>query len=277
MTAVFLQFKKEDETTDAILHVTTCAVPLRLPGCGGAPPARLFCRQGAKVVVADIHDERGSSVCTELGQTASYVRCDVTDEDDIRRAVDHAVDNFGQLDIMFNNAGITGAGKARITDNTKEDFLHVLSINLLGVFLGTKHAARVMVPAGSGSILSMASTAAVTAGLASHAYTSSKHGVVGLTRNAAAELGRRGVRVNCLSAATVATAMATGFMGMGEEEVEAVMEEKGNLRGVVLKAEDVARAALFLCSDEGRFVSGHNLVLDGGLTAVNPNFDFFKV
>ncbi|PKA66819.1 Momilactone A synthase [Apostasia shenzhenica] len=244
----------------------------------GACTARLFCSEGAKVVITDIQDELGRALCDELGPAASYIHCDVTVEEDVGRAVDYAVQKFGNLDIMFNSAGITGSSKRRIVDNDKSDFERVLAVNLVGPFVCTKHAAHVMLPAGRGCIVNMASTAAVVAGIAPHAYACSKHGVVGLTRNAAAELGRHGIRVNCVSAATVATPLATGFMGMSAEELEAGLLAWGSLKGVAaLKAEDVARAVLFLVSDDGRFLSGHNLVVDGGLTAVNPNFDFFKV
>lgn len=241
----------------------------------GACTARHFCQRGAYVVVADIQDEVGSSICAEIGLAASYIHCDVTDEDDVRGAVDHAVHKFGKLDIMFNSAGITGSFKRNIVENEKAEMEHVLAVNLVGPFLGTKHAARVMVPARRGSIVSMSSTAALTAGISPHAYACSKHGVVGLTRNAAAELGRYGIRVNCVSAAALATPLAMSFTGLSSEELEAAVEARGNLRGISLKAEDIAKAVLFLASDDAGFVSGHNLVVDGGLTAVNPNFDMF--
>ncbi|KAK8940609.1 Momilactone A synthase [Platanthera zijinensis] len=242
----------------------------------GACTARHFCQRGAYVVVADVQDELGRSVCAELGPAASYIHCEVTDEGDVRGAVDHAVNKFGKLDIMFNNAGITGSFKQNIVDNEKADMEYVLAVNLVGPFLGTKHAARVMVPARRGSIVSMSSTASLSAGISPHAYACSKHGVVGLTRNAAAELGRYGIRVNCVSAAALATPLALRFTGLTGEELEASIEARGNLKGIHLKAEDIAKAVLFLASDDARFVSGHNLVVDGGLTAVNPNFDIFN-
>ncbi|KAG0481047.1 hypothetical protein HPP92_011905 [Vanilla planifolia] len=244
----------------------------------GACTALLFCQHGAKVVVADIQGELGAAVCSEIGDSASFIHCDVTVEDDIRRTVDHAVSKFGGLDVMFNNAGIAGpADKRSITQYEKADFERVMAVNVVGPFLGTKHAARAMMArARRGSIVSMASVAAVCAGIAPHAYACSKHGVVGLTRNAAAELGRYGVRVNCISAATLATPLATRFMGCTTEELEAAADAKANLKGVTLKTEDIARAVLFLASDDARFISGHNLIVDGGITAVNPNFDWFK-
>ncbi|ONK65930.1 uncharacterized protein A4U43_C06F2450 [Asparagus officinalis] len=113
----------------------------------GESTARLFCRHGAKVVIADVQDELGESVCGDLGAAASFIHCDVTNEDDISKAVDHAVEKFGQLDVMLNNAGIAGSPVSSVVDSQKSDFERVLSINLVGAFLGTKHAARVMIPA----------------------------------------------------------------------------------------------------------------------------------
>jgi NAD(P)-dependent dehydrogenase (short-subunit alcohol dehydrogenase family) len=136
----------------------------------GERTARLFVKHGASVVIADIQDELGASLCAELGpEVSSYVRCDVTSEEDVAGAVDHAVARFGKLDIMFNNAGIGGAPCHNIRENTKEDFERVLAVNLVGPFLGTKHAARVMVPARRGCIIGTSSLASTVGGVASHA------------------------------------------------------------------------------------------------------------
>uniref|UniRef100_A0A0D3FVH0 Momilactone A synthase n=1 Tax=Oryza barthii TaxID=65489 RepID=A0A0D3FVH0_9ORYZ len=244
----------------------------------GECTARLFVKHGAQVVVADIQDEAGARLCAELGSaTASYVRCDVTSEDDVAAAVDHAVARYGKLDVMFNNAGIGGAACHSILDSTKADFDRVLAVNLTGPFLGTKHAARVMVAAGRGGcIIGTASLASAVAGTASHAYTCAKRALVGLTENAAAELGRHGIRVNCVSPAAAATPLATGYVGLEGEAFEAAMEAVANLKGVRLRVEDIAAAVLFLASDDARYVSGHNLLIDGGCSIVNPSFGIFK-
>ncbi|KAL5216674.1 hypothetical protein ABZP36_008075 [Zizania latifolia] len=243
----------------------------------GECTARLFVRHGARVVVVDIQDELGARLCAELGEgSASYVRCDVTSEEDVAAAVDHAVARFGKLDVMFNNAGIGGAGCHRILESTKADFERVLAVNLVGPFLGTKHAARVMVPARGGCIIGTASLASAVAGAASHGYTCAKRALVGLTENAAAELGRHGIRVNCVSPAAAATPLAMGYVGLEGEAFEAAVEAVANLKGVGLRVEDIAAAVLFLASDDARYISGHNLLIDGGFSVVNPSFGIFK-
>ncbi|XVF55803.1 hypothetical protein PTKIN_Ptkin06aG0066200 [Pterospermum kingtungense] len=243
----------------------------------GQCTAKVFAHHGAKIVIADIQEELGHSVCETIGPSScSYVHCDVTDENHIKNAVDKAVATHGKLDIMFNNAGIADPNKARIIDNEKSDFERVISINVTGVFLGMKHAARVMVPARSGCIISTSSISSLLGASASHAYCASKHAVLGLTRNAAVELGQFGIRVNCLSPYALATPLATGFVGVNDEELEKVMCSLANLKGVTLKAEDVANAALYLASEEGRYISGHNLFIDGGFSVVNPSFRMFQ-
>ncbi|XP_030949167.1 secoisolariciresinol dehydrogenase-like [Quercus lobata] len=239
--------------------------------------AKVFVHHGAKVVIADIQDELGHSVIEALGSSnALYVHCDVTDEAQIKNAVDKAVATYGKLDIMFNNAGIADENKVRIIDNEKADFERVLSVNVTGVFLGIKHASQAMIPARSGSIISTSSISSYVGGAASYSYTCSKHAVVGLTKNAAVELGQFGIRVNCLSPYALATPLATKFVGVDDETLENVMNSLANLKGVTLKAEDVANAALFLASDESRYVSGHNLLIDGGFSIVNPSFNMFQ-
>ncbi|CAI0391469.1 unnamed protein product [Linum tenue] len=240
--------------------------------------ARVFAHHGAKVVIADIQDDLGQSVVADtLGRSNStYVRCDVTDEAQVKDAVDKAVSTYGKLDIMFNNAGISDPNKPRIVDNEKADFDRVLSVNVTGVFLGMKHAARVMIPRRSGAIISTASISCAMGGAASHAYCSAKHAVLGLTRNAAVELGQFGIRVNCLAPYAMATPLATKFVGLPDEELEGAMNALANLKGVTLKTEDVANAALFLASDEGRYVSGHSLVVDGGFSVHNTAFRIFN-
>ncbi|CAN1134042.1 Secoisolariciresinol dehydrogenase (Fragment) [Linum perenne] len=239
--------------------------------------ARVFTHHGAKVVIADVQDELGQSVVSDnLGRSNStYVHCDVTDESQVKSAVDAAVSTYGKLDIMFNNAGIADPNKPRIADVDKRDFDRVLSVNVTGVFLGMKHAARVMIPRRAGSIISTASISSAMGGAASHAYCCAKHAVLGLTRNAAVELGQFGIRVNCLAPYAMATPLANKFVGLDDEQLEAAMSSLANLKGVTLKTEDVANAALFLASEEGRYVSGHNLFVDGGFSVHNSAFRVF--
>ncbi|XP_040994323.1 secoisolariciresinol dehydrogenase-like [Juglans microcarpa x Juglans regia] len=235
--------------------------------------AKLFSKHGAKVVIADIQDDLGHSICKDLNsKSTSFVHCDVNKETNVENTINFAVSNFGKLDIMFNNAGVVGVAKPNILDNTKAEFEQVIGVNLVGAFLGTKYAARVMVPTHRGSIITTASVCSTIGGIASHAYTSSKHGVVGLMRNTAVELGQFGIRVNCVSPCLVATPLAKDFFKLDDNGVYSVYS---NLKDSLLKSEDVAEAALYLGSDESKYVSGHNLLVDGGFSISNPGFAMF--
>ncbi|XP_019195765.1 PREDICTED: secoisolariciresinol dehydrogenase-like [Ipomoea nil] len=244
----------------------------------GKCTAKLFSEHGAKVAIADIQEDLGSAVVDSLGgpSNSTYLHCDVTNEEHVRNAVDKTVETFGKLDIMFANAGIADDNKPRIADNAKADFERVLSVNVTGVFLGMKHAARVMVPARRGCILSTSSVSSTLAGAASHAYAASKHAVFGLTKNLAVELGQFGIRVNCVSPYAMATPLATKFVGVNDEDLENTMNTLANLKGVTLKVDDVASAALFLASDEAKYISGHNLFIDGGFSIHNSAFRIFQ-
>ncbi|KAK6147245.1 hypothetical protein DH2020_018157 [Rehmannia glutinosa] len=242
----------------------------------GECTAKLFSKHGAKVAIADIQDEQGHSVVNSIGPSNStFIHCDVTNEDHVKNAVDKVVSNYGKLDIMFNNAGTFDHPKPRIIDNEKSDFERVMSINVTGVFLGMKHAARVMVPTRRGTIISTASLSSGLGGAATHAYTCSKHAIVGLTRNLAVELGQFGIRVNCLSPYALATPLAKGFLGLDDEALEQAMNYMANLKGTTLKVDDVAQR-LFPASDEAKYVSGQNLFIDGGFGIVNSAIKLFE-
>ncbi|XP_065025819.1 momilactone A synthase-like [Musa acuminata AAA Group] len=235
----------------------------------GECTVKLFVRHGARVVVADIKDEKGRSLCAALGlDVASYVHCDVTSEADVKNAVDTAVSLHGKLDIMFNNAGVAlGRDHGFLNgEHSASLFERMMAVNVLGVYLGTKHAARVMAPARSGCIVTTASSVSALGGMAPAFYTCSKYAVVGLMRSAAAELGKFGVRANCVSPHLLATPMTSAALGMTDEEVERLLDAGANLKGVTAKPEDIAEAVLYLASDESRYVSGHNLFVDGGFT-----------
>ncbi|MDE0652305.1 MAG: SDR family oxidoreductase, partial [bacterium] len=170
----------------------------------GEAAARLFVAEGARVALGDIQVEAGRAIADDLGEAARFIECDVTSEDDVAALADLAVDNFGQLDVMFNNAGIVGA-RGPIDQIPAPEWEFTIDVLLHGVFYGMKHAARVMKPRHTGSIISMASTAGVIGGLGPHAYAAAKHAVVGLTKNAGAELCRFGIRVNCIAPHSMAT------------------------------------------------------------------------
>ncbi|CAI0406406.1 unnamed protein product, partial [Linum tenue] len=247
----------------------------------GASAARLFARHGAKVVIADIQPEPGRLLSEEINSSqshgtaaaaASYVHCDVTVDADVRNAVDAAVSTHGRLDVMLSNAGVIARPDTMaIASTDPDDFRRVFDVNVYGAFLAAKHAARVMMTTGGGAIVFMASNVTESYGTTPHAYVASKHAVVGLMKNLCVELGGNGIRVNSVSPFGVPTAMALGFTGMDETAFkeayytyEGLFTAMANLKGVVFKAEDVAEAALTLVSDESRYISGVNLLVDGG-------------
>ncbi|MBA0788991.1 hypothetical protein Gotri_025982 [Gossypium trilobum] len=240
----------------------------------GECSARLFVKQGANVLIADIQDELGHSLCQELGtENISYVHCDVTCESDVENAVNLAVSKYGKLDIMFNNAGLIGDGEVRVTDASTDNFKRVFDINVLGGFLGAKYAAKVMVPAKKGCILFSSSISSkISIGLP-HAYKASKHGVIGLTKSLAVELGEHGIRVNCISPHATVTPLFQTTLGMFDKKKgEEMIATSAVLKGTVLEPEDFAHAALYLASDEAKFISGVNLPVDGGYSLSNQSW-----
>eukprot|EP00253_Pinus_taeda_P006654 PITA_06654 len=243
----------------------------------GEAIVRLFTRHGAKVIIADIADEAGKNLAESLPPRATYLHCDVRKEQDISAAVDLAIDKHGQLDIMYNNAGIVEfAAVESGTECKMEQFDRVMSVNARGVMLGIKHAARVMIQRKKGCIISTASVAGILGGISPYAYTASKHAIIGLTKNGAAELGKYGIRVNAVSPGGVATALLSNAMSADTAAVEALANSVANLQGPTLRAEDIAEAGLYLASDEAKYVSGHNLVIDGGFTVVNHSWKLYR-
>jgi xanthoxin dehydrogenase len=234
----------------------------------GAAAARLFVKEGAKVVLGDIQDDKGKAIAAELGNAAVFVHCNVTSETDIANLVDTAVAKFGQLDIMYNNAGIVGA-VGPIDTTPAAEWIRTVDIHLHGTFYGMKHAARVMKPRKTGSIVSMASTAGIMGGLGPHAYCAAKHAIVGLTKNVAAELCHFGIRVNAIAPAGMATAMVADVTVGDHTNLDATIKAlaaNSPLKGRAGVAGDVANAALWLASDESGYTTGHTLTTDAGTT-----------
>ncbi|MBL6691505.1 MAG: glucose 1-dehydrogenase [Pseudomonadales bacterium] len=238
----------------------------------GAGAAKRFVEEGAKVVMGDIQDDAGQALADELGDAAVYVHCDVTKEDEVANMVDTAVEKFGQLDIMYNNAGVVGA-VGPIATTPAEEWHRTMDIHVSGCFYGCKHAARVMIPRGTGSIVSMSSTAGIMGGLGPHAYTAAKHAIVGITKSVAAELAQYGIRANCISPAGMATAMVAATMGdhTDLETTRQNLAQTSPLKGRPGLPEDVVNAALFLASDESGYTSGLTLTTDAGLTIGSGN------
>ncbi|KAF2307679.1 hypothetical protein GH714_030765 [Hevea brasiliensis] len=256
-------------------------VALITGGAGGIGESsvRLFVKQGAKVVIADVQDELGLSLCKEIGseEIVSYVHCEVTCDSDVQNAVDLAVSRYGKLDIMFSNAAISGNLGATILATENEDFKRVFDVNVFGAFLAAKHAARVMIPAKKGCIIFTSSAVSETCVGGPHPYVASKHAVVGLAKNLCVELGQYGIRVNTISPFVVVTPMLRKSMGliffeMEKEKIQEAVSVAATLKEVVLEEEDIAEAALYLGSDESKYVSGVNLLVDGGFSLTNPSF-----
>lgn len=246
----------------------------------GATTAQIFAQNGANVVIADILDEQGMPLADSIG--GRYIHCDVTKEADVEAAVQLALAWKGQLDIIFNNAGIGGPGGS-ITSLDMDHVKHVASVNVLGILHGIKHAAKAMIEGQKGgSIICTSSSAAIMGGLAGHAYTLSKEAILGLMKSTACELGVHGIRVNCISPHGVPSEMlVTAYrkflrkVDLSPEEVGKIVGERGSLlRGRSGSTKDVALAALFLASDDSGYITGHNLVIDGGYTSAATTLSF---
>ena len=245
----------------------------------GAGSARRFVAEGARVVVADLQADAGAALVDELGPAARFVATNVLDEADIAAAVDLAVTAFGQLDVMFNNAGIVGA-VGRISETSVDAWDNTIDILLRGVFLGTKHAARVMLEQGRpGVIINTASTAGMLGGLGPHAYTAAKHGVIGLTKSVANELAPNGIRVNAIAPGNTVSAMTAAVTSGNPDDLDGTTARIASMSplGYAGMPEDIAAAAAFLASDDARYITGHTLVVDAGQTTAGMAPNRFNV
>ncbi len=237
----------------------------------GAASTRLFVAEGARVLIVDMQEDRGKEVADGLGKAAAFRRVDVTREDEVKGAVDEAVARWGRLDCIFNNAGFGGA-LGPIESTTVEDFDLTFDVLVKGAFLGIKHAAPVMKKQGSGSIINTASVAGLQTGYAPHLYSVAKAAVIHLTRSVALELGESGIRVNCICPGIIATPLAAGRTDVTDAQLTKLRETlaRSQALGRIGDPEDIARAALWLASDESSFVTGHAQVVDGGAFAGRP-------
>ena len=231
----------------------------------GAVEARLFASEGAKVVIGDILDDLGRQVEAEIaeaGGDATYVHLDVTSESDWEDAVRTAVDNYGKLDILVNNAGILI--RANIEDTTEEDWDRIMDINAKGVFLGTRAAIPAMRDAGGGSIINISSVAGLQGSPQSAAYSSTKGAVRILTKSTAIQYAKENIRCNSVHPGIIYTDMTSD--SLDTEEGQRNWMNRVPL-GKLGQSEDVANGVMFLASDESSYMTGSELVIDGGLTA----------
>jgi NAD(P)-dependent dehydrogenase (short-subunit alcohol dehydrogenase family) len=229
----------------------------------GAAIAERFVEEGARCVLVDIQDDAGRDVAARLGDAASYVHGDVSVEDDVAAAITAAVERYGRLDCVVNNAGILGA-VGPIAEIEGAAWRRTVAVLLDSVFYGTKHGARVMIEQGGGVIVNIASTAGVRAGLGPHVYTAAKHGVIGLTQSVAPELGPHGIRVNAIAPGGTVTSL-TAYVTTGDaSDLEEASKRVGRGAPIGRPAvpADIANAALFLASAEAGYVSGAVLVVD---------------
>ncbi len=244
----------------------------------GEATARLFVEEGARVVIADVNSEKGEELAHNLGEAAVFQKTDVSQSQQVESLVKLAIDHFGDLNIMFNNAGISGAQHDRFLDDPFEDFDKVIGVNLYGVIKGSQFAARHMVKRGGGGvILNNASIAGVLPGHALLSYRTSKAGMIMASKSMAIDLAEYNIRVNCLVPGHIRTPLnAYTVPGMTPEQNQRIREALAPVwdSNQPLKRhgqpKDVAQVALFLVSDRSAQVTGITMPVDGGITAGDP-------
>jgi NAD(P)-dependent dehydrogenase (short-subunit alcohol dehydrogenase family) len=246
--------------TDKVAFVTGAANGI------GRATALAFAREGAAVVVADISEQGNQETARmieELGGRALAVRCDVTRTEDVKAALDKAIEVFGHLDVAFNNAGSEQAITAT-ADLTEEEWDRIVSINLRSVFLCMKYEIPLMLKQGSGAIVNTSSGAGVKGFKGQAAYASAKDGVVGLTKAAALDYASQNIRINAVCPGIIDTPMMNRFSGGTKEGRQRVISQEPI--GRMGQPEEIANAVVWLCSDAASFAIGHALVIDGGQT-----------
>lgn len=237
----------------------------------GKATVRRFLAEGAAVVVGDLNAGNGAATIAELNQNGfdkvDFLRTDVAEERDVAALVARAIERFGRLDCIFNNAGVGGVF-GPIGETSTEGYDYTMAVLVRSVFLGMKHAAPVMQRQGQGgSIISTASIAGLTGGNGAHIYSAAKAAVIGLTRSVALELAPHRIRVNAIAPGVIETPLLEGGR---PGKMQAVARSK-MLWPRLGTGDDIAAMAAFLASDDGEFVSGQVMVVDGGLTAQGSN------
>ncbi len=237
-------------------------------GSGGIGSATLrrFVEEGAAVVCADIDDERGEKLVAELtsrGGRARYAHCDVTSLDAVKASIDGTVDAFGRIDVLFNNAATSTGGY--VADLDPEGWDHSLRVMLTAALYGMKAAIPHMLAQGGGSIVSTSSIYGLVSNAGNAPYATAKAGLINLTRTAALEYGRKGIRANCICPGAVETPMLDAVVGIGLKSREAIAEM--HALGRTILPEEVANLVLFLASDESSGITGQAIPIDGGLLA----------
>jgi len=233
----------------------------------GRGSAIALAKEGAKIVVADVavsEAEVTAQAITAAGGQAIFVKADITKSSEVEAMVQTTVEAFGRLDFALNNAGIDGV-RARTADYPEEVWHQVINVNLTGVFLCMKSELALMVKQGSGVIVNMSSVAGVTGFPGHAAYTASKHGVIGLTKTAAIDYAKVGIRINAICPAYTRTPMLDKMLGQ-YPALETKLISRVPLRRLGTTAE-IAQAAIYLFSDAAAFITGHSLVMDGGIVA----------
>jgi NAD(P)-dependent dehydrogenase (short-subunit alcohol dehydrogenase family) len=230
----------------------------------GEASVRLFVEEGARVVIADMQQERGEALASELGDAAMFVSCEVRQEDQVKATVDAAVAKWGRLDCMFNNAGFGGA-LGRLEDIPAEEFDMTFDVLVKGVFLGMKHAAPIMKAQGGGSIINTGSIAGMAAGLGPLVYSVAKAAVIHMSKTAAMPMGEDYIRVNCICPGSIATPLSANTVGrpdwLIEERIDAYASRQPIPRPGI--PDDIAQMAMFLAGDRSTFVNGQAIVVDG--------------
>jgi NAD(P)-dependent dehydrogenase (short-subunit alcohol dehydrogenase family) len=246
----------------------------------GARTAELFVTEGASVVIAGRREEKGQQMARALGDAASFIRTDVTSERDVEAMIAHAVQTFGRLDCLINNAGI-GSGYQDIDKVDLRQFDAAIAVHVRGPLAAMKYAVPIMASQGNGSIINVASVNGVRAGLGGHYYSAAKAALIHLTRCVAVEVGEKGIRLNTISPGPIATGAFRKGGGTNTDEADSSIEiANAAIADVVLPRyqplqrvgtmDDIARAALYFASDASRFVSGVDLPVDGGMSAGWP-------